>query len=151
MDEESGQENEENLDELSEILKNTGAFEGIFKEPMDLLKEMYESLEKKSFTETIEDGKKVIEALETPVHEFQKIGMAVSISAASQWASALGELGVETEPIDELISQAKEYFTKMDFKEADQKMQMVPGDDPEVRAGSETNSPDAGFLCKGGR
>ncbi len=125
MDEESKKENKENVDELSEILKNTGAFEGIFKEPMDLLKEMYESFENKSFTETIEDGKRVLEALETPMHEFQRIGMAVSISAASQWASALGEVGVETEQIDELISQAKEHFTKKDFKEADQMMHKV--------------------------
>jgi tetratricopeptide (TPR) repeat protein len=125
MDEESGKENEENVDELSEILKNTGAFEGIFKEPMELLKEMYESFEKKSFTETIEDGKRILEAIETPVHEFQRIGMAVSISAASQWATALGEVGVETDQIDELINQAREHFTKQDFKEADQMMQRV--------------------------
>ena len=125
MDEESGQDNEENVDELSEILKNTGAFEGIFKEPTDLLREMYESYEKKSYTATLEDGKRILEAIEVPIQEFQKIGMAVSISAASRWASTLGEVGVETEPIDELISQAKEHFNRKDFKEADMMMQRV--------------------------
>jgi tetratricopeptide (TPR) repeat protein len=125
MDEESGQENKENVDELSEILKDTGAFETIFKEPTALLKEMYESFEKKSYTSALEDGKKILEIIDAPMQEFQKIGMAVSISAASQWASTLDEVGVKTDQIEELISQAKEYFDKKDFKEADHMIQQV--------------------------
>jgi putative cell wall-binding protein len=120
MEEETEQNIIENVDEISKLTKNTEALETIFKEPTTLLKEMQDSLEKRSYTNTLEDGKKVLEIMNEPMHEFMKMGMAISISAASRWASTLGEVGVDISQVEELIAQARQQFTADDFKEADE-------------------------------
>lgn len=125
MEEDTEQNEIENVDEISKLTENTEAFKTIFKEPTTLLKEMQDSLEKRSYTNTLEDSKKVLEIMDVPMHEFMKMGMAISISAASRWASTLGEVGVDISQVEELIAQAREQFTANDFKEADETISKV--------------------------
>jgi putative cell wall-binding protein len=120
MEEDTEQNEVENVDEISKLTENKEAFETIFKEPTTLLKEMQDSLENRSYTNTLEDGKKVLDIMNAPMHEYMKMGMAISISAASRWASTLGEVGVDISRVEELIAQAREQFTEDDFKEADE-------------------------------
>jgi hypothetical protein len=125
MDEETESNKIENGDEISKLTENTEAFETIFKEPTTFLKEMFDSLENKSYTNTLQDGKRILEIMDAPMQEYMKMGMAISISAASQWASTLGEVGVNTEQIEELITQAKDQFAENQFKEADETIDRV--------------------------
>lgn len=120
MEDETEQDEIENVDEISKLTQNAEVLETIFKEPTTLLREMQDSLEKRSYTNTLEDGKKVLEIMNEPMNEFMKMGMAISISAASRWASTLGEVGVDISQVEELIAQAREQFTAHDFKETDE-------------------------------
>jgi putative cell wall-binding protein len=120
MEEETNQDEIENVDEISKLTKDTEALETLFKEPTTLLREMQDSLEKRSYTNTLEGSKKVLEIMDAPMHEFMKMGMAISISAASRWASTLGEVGVDISHVEELIAQARDQFSSEDFKEADE-------------------------------
>jgi hypothetical protein len=116
---------DENVDEISKLTQNTDALETIFSEPTTLLKEMFDSFENKSYTIAIEDGKKVLEIMESPMQEYMKMGMAVSISAAARWSSSLGEVGVDTGQIEELITQARRNFASHDFKEVNRNIEKV--------------------------
>lgn len=115
----------ENVDEISKLTKNTGALETIFSEPTTLLKEMFDSFENKSYTIALEDGKKVLEIMESPMQEYMKMGMAVSISAAAKWSSSLGDVGVDTGQIEELIAQAKNHFASRDFKKVNENIEKI--------------------------
>ncbi len=115
----------EKVDEISKLTQNTDALATIFSEPTTLLKEMFDSFENKSYTIALEDGKKVLEIMESPMKEYMKMDMAVSISAAARWSSSLKEVGVDISQIEELIAQARENFASHDFKEVNENIEKV--------------------------
>jgi hypothetical protein len=130
MDGETDKTNLESKDEISRLTENPEILETIFKEPTTLLKEMFESLENKDFTITLEESKDVFNIMEVPTQTYVKMGVALSISAAAQWASNLNEVGVDISKIAELINRARKHYNMDELKDAgetiDKLRQMIP-------------------------
>lgn len=115
MDEETENKNMENQDEIWKLLGDTEAISTIFNEPTNLLKDLMDSFGNKSYANTLENGSKVLGMLNEPTEQFIKLGMAFSISAAGQWVSTFGEIGVDISKAEDLLSKAREQFFEGDF------------------------------------
>ncbi len=119
------EKNEENkeVEQKDEITKLVGDFETIstiFNEPNNMLKDLSDSFGSKNYATILESSKNVLSLMEQPTKQFIKVGMAFSISAAAEWASPLGEVGVDITRVQELISEAKEQFTEGEYHKADE-------------------------------
>jgi hypothetical protein len=125
MDEENKNKEIDNIDEVVRLTEDTETLENIFSGPTNLLKDLYDSFEDESYTVTLANSKKMLAIMEQPTQEFMKMGMALSISAASRWVSTLGEVGVDIQKVEELISKAKEHFSSNDFLKADETIDEV--------------------------
>jgi hypothetical protein len=115
MDEETENKNMENQDEIKKLLGDAEAISTIFNEPTNLLKDLMDSFGNKSYANTLNNGSKVLGMLNEPTEQFIKLGMAFSISAAGQWVSTFGEIGVDISKAEDLLSKAREQFFEGDF------------------------------------
>jgi Zn finger protein HypA/HybF involved in hydrogenase expression len=130
MDDEKENTNLETKDEISRLAKNPDILDSIFNEPTTLLKEMFEDFENNSFTSTLEESKDIFKIIEEPTERFVRMGVALSISAAAQWATVLDEIGVDIGEIEGLINQARKQFNTDEFSDAGETIeklrQMIP-------------------------
>lgn len=125
MDEETEKKDYDKQNELSKLIQDTETLLSIFNEPTNLLKDLKESYERKSYSNTIENASKVLTMMEQPTEKFIKYGTAFSISAAGNWVSSLREVGVDITQAEELLSKATEQFIVGDFQQANQIMNEV--------------------------
>lgn len=125
MDEETEKKEFYKQNELSELIRDTETIFAIFNEPTNLLKDLKDSYDRKSYSNTIENASKVLTMMEQPTEQFIKYGTAFSISAAGNWVSTLREVGVDITHAEELLSKATEQFIVGDFQQANQIMKEV--------------------------
>jgi hypothetical protein len=120
MDEDTENNNIAKQDEILRLVEDRDAINTIFNEPMNLLNELRDTYGNRSYATTLKNGRKVFEILNEPTKQYKKIGIAFSISAATEWVTSLGGVGVDISGAEELISEAREYFTKSDYSSADE-------------------------------
>ena len=141
MDEDTENNDMENQDEITKLLADTEAINTIFNEPANLLKDLMDSFGSKSYESTLESGSKVLGIMNEPTEQFIKLGMAFSISAAAQWVSNLGEVGVDITKAEDILSKAKDQFLGGDFPKVNETIGEVRDIIPEL----EKDQKDAAF------
>lgn len=134
MDEDTENKDMENQDEITKLLRDTEAINTMFNEPANLLKDMMDSFGNRSYANTLENGTKVLGMMDEPTQKFIKLGMAFSISAATQWVSTLGEVGVDISEAEELLSKAREQFLGGDFPKVNETIGEVKDMIPDLKA-----------------
>jgi hypothetical protein len=112
--------NEENVmedseDELSKIIGDPETIDTIFREPLELLKDLQHSYGSKDYATTLEKGRQTLDTMDVPNRQFVRTGMAFSISAALEWVISLGGVGVEVSEAEALLSKAREHFSNYDY------------------------------------
>lgn len=125
MDEDTENKDIENQDEITRLVEDKDVINTIFNEPVSLLNELRDTYGNRSYATTLKNGRKVLAILNEPTQQYMKVGVAFSISAATEWVTSLGGVGVDISHTEELISQAREHFTNSDFSSADETMGKV--------------------------
>ena len=125
MDEETENKGMENQNEITKLLGDMEAINAVFNEPTNLLKDLMHSFGNKSYKNTLENGSKVLDMMDEPTQKFIKLGMAFSISAAGQWVSTFGEVGVDISKAEGLLSEAREQFLGGDFPKVNETIHEV--------------------------
>lgn len=125
MDEETENKEIENQDEITKLLRDMEAINTVFNEPTNLLKDLMDSFGKKSYKNTLENGSKVLDMMDEPTQKFIKLGMAFSISAAGQWVSTFGKVGVDISKAEDLLSEAREQFLGGNFPKVNETIHEV--------------------------
>lgn len=125
MDEETENREIKNQDEITKLLEDMEAINAVFNEPTNLLKDLMDSFGNKSYKNTLENGSKVLDIMDEPTQKFIKLGMAFSISAAGQWVSTFGEVGVDISKVEDLLSEAREQFLGGNFPKVNETIHEV--------------------------
>ncbi|UCG70701.1 MAG: hypothetical protein JSV09_06715 [Thermoplasmata archaeon] len=120
MDEDTENKEIENQDEISKLVGDKETINTIFNEPVNLLNDLMDTFSNKSYATTLRNGRRVLDILNEPTQQYIKVGIAFSISAATEWVTTLGEVGVDISRAEELISEAREKFSQSDFSSADE-------------------------------